>query len=158
MGDEPRDGAARSVRSAETFGANFSSFLTVSSIFNSRRFALTEPIKEKNVSFYFLQPKKKVFFFRNHLSMSRPNTWAGNNDRGFLTWVDGESGGRDDSVAHAVLGHALVLGVVLARFGRVDPQHRHGRLRDHQVARRLRRHLKRARFGYILSCAAPLIR
>ena len=63
MGDEPRDGAARSVRSAETFGANFSSFLTVSSIFNSRRFALTEPIKEKTFPSIFYNRKKKFFSF-----------------------------------------------------------------------------------------------
>lgn len=60
-----------------------------------------------------------------------------------LTRVDGEGGGSDDGVPHAVLRHALVLGVVLARLGGLDPEDGHGWLGDDHVARGLRRHLKK---------------
>jgi len=57
---------------------------------------------------------------------------------GSLTWVDGKGGRSDDSVTDTILSHALVFGVILARFGRLYAQHRHQRLRDDHVAGRLR--------------------
>ena len=59
-----------------------------------------------------------------------------------LTGIYGEGCGSDDSVSNAVLGHTLVLGVVLARLGRFDPQYRHRRLGDNHVAGWLGRHLQ----------------